>query len=126
MRLKIDKFNQTNTDPKLLACMIIAIEAERMELACVHGIIDRWWPINILVGLFAVPHELVYLQLDDLPEISIMTATKLYIRGAVNGVVYAVHAKEDARQSSVFVKNPVFCSTKCHTNTSCCKKIQKI
>ncbi len=84
--LKIDKVDRTNTDSKLLPCKIIAKEEERVKLACVHGIIDQWWPINVLVGLSAVPHELVHLQVDELPEISMIAASKLYVRGAINGV----------------------------------------
>jgi hypothetical protein len=52
--------------------MISAKEAERLKLACVHGIIDQWWPINALIGLSAVPSELVHLQLDSIPEISMI------------------------------------------------------
>ncbi|CAF2514846.1 unnamed protein product [Rotaria sp. Silwood2] len=84
--LQIHKVDRTNTDPKLLPCMIIEKEAEQVKLACIHGIIDQWWTINVLVGLSAVPHELVHLQVDDLQKISMITASKLYVRGAVNGV----------------------------------------
>ncbi len=73
-----------------------------MKLACVHDIIDQWWPINVLVGVCAVPHELVHLHLDDLPEISMITHQN-YMFVALS-MVYVVHAKEYARQSSVFVK----------------------
>ncbi len=74
--LKIDKVDRTNTDPKLLPCKIIEKEAEQVKLACVHGIINQWFTINVLVGLSAVPHELGHAQLDDLPEISMITASK--------------------------------------------------
>ncbi|CAF0998919.1 unnamed protein product [Rotaria sordida] len=84
--LQINKVDRTNTDPKLLPCKIIAKEAERVKLACVYGIINQWWTINVLVGLTAVPHELVHLQLDHLQEISMITASKLYVRSPINGI----------------------------------------
>ena len=59
--LPIDKVDRTNTDPKLLPCVIIAKEAKKVKLACVNGIINQWWTINVLVGLTAVPYELIHL-----------------------------------------------------------------
>jgi hypothetical protein len=58
-----------------------------------------------LVGLTAVPHELVNLQIDDLPEISMITASKLYVRGAVNGMCCS-------------------CKGGCKTKQCACKKIK--
>ncbi|CAF3981847.1 unnamed protein product [Rotaria magnacalcarata] len=76
---------QENTDPKLLPCIIIEKEDEPLKLACIHGIIHQWsWTVNMLVGLSAVPHELVHLKVDDLQKISMITASKLYVRGVVN------------------------------------------
>jgi hypothetical protein len=105
VELKIGKVDRTNTDPKLLPCRIIVKEAERVKLAYVHGIIDQWWPINVLVILSAVSHELVHLQFDDLPEISMITASKLYVDGAVNGVCCS-------------------CKGGCKTKQCACKKIK--
>jgi hypothetical protein len=55
-----------------------------------------------LVGLSAVPHELVHLQLGDLPEISMITASN-YMLVALS-MLYVVHAKEDEKEISVLVK----------------------
>ncbi len=107
MRLKIDKVDRTNTDPKLLACKIIAKEDKKVKLACVHGIINQWFTINVLVDLSAVPHELAHLQLDDLPEISMITLHQNYMFEVLS-MVSVVHAKEDARPSSVLVKKIKF------------------
>ncbi|CAF1587690.1 unnamed protein product [Rotaria magnacalcarata] len=77
--LQIHKVDRTNTDPRLLPCIIIEKEDEQVKLACIHGIIDQWWTVNMLVGLSAVPHELVHLKVDDLQKISMITASKLYV-----------------------------------------------
>ncbi|CAF0978657.1 unnamed protein product [Rotaria sordida] len=122
--LKIDKVDRTNTDPKLLPCMIIEKEADRMKLACVHGIINKWFTVDVLVGLSAVPHELVNLQLNGLPEISMITASKLYVRGGVNGVCCSCKGGCKTKQCAC-KKNQVFCSTKCHKNNSCCENVEK-
>ncbi|CAF4532074.1 unnamed protein product [Rotaria socialis] len=84
--LRIDKVDRTNTNPKLLPCVIIAKEEEKEKLACVHRVINQWWTFTSLVGLFTVPHELTHLKLEDLQEIPMITASKLYVRGAVNGI----------------------------------------
>ncbi|CAF4367890.1 unnamed protein product, partial [Rotaria magnacalcarata] len=70
--LQIHKIDRTNTDPKLLPSIIIEKEDEQT--------------VNVLLGLFAVSHELVHLKVDDLQKILMITASKLYVRGAVNGV----------------------------------------
>ena len=122
--LRINKVDRTNTDPKLLPCKIIVKEEEQVKLACAYGIIDRWWPIDALVGLSAVPNELVHLQTDDLPEISMISASKLYVRGAVNGVCCSCKGGCKTKQCAC-KRNEVFCSTKCHKNTGCCKNMEK-
>ncbi|CAF4470494.1 unnamed protein product, partial [Rotaria magnacalcarata] len=58
--LQIHKIDRTNTDPKLLPSIIIEKEDEQVKLACIH--------------------------VDDLQKILMITASKLYVRGAVNGV----------------------------------------
>lgn len=42
--------------------------------------------VDVLIGLSTVPSVLVHLQVDDLPKISMITASKSCIRGAVNGI----------------------------------------
>jgi hypothetical protein len=122
--LQIHKVDRTNTDPKLLPCKIIVKEEDQVKLACVNGIIDQWWPINVCVGLSAVPEELVQIQVDDLPEISMITASKLYVRGAVNGVCCSCKGGCKTKQCAC-MRNQVFCSTKCHKNTRSCKNMEK-
>ncbi|CAF3426670.1 unnamed protein product [Rotaria socialis] len=41
---------------------IAVIEHYYQKLACIRDIIDQWWAVNVLVGLFTVPHELVHLK----------------------------------------------------------------
>ncbi|CAF3590318.1 unnamed protein product [Rotaria socialis] len=121
--LRIDKVDRTNTDPKLLPCVIIAKEEEKVKLACVYGVINQWWSFTSLVGLSAVPHELTHLKPGDLQEISMITASKLYVRGAVNGICCSCKGGCKTKQCAC-KRNQVFCSTKCHKNTSCCKNME--
>ena len=122
--LPIDKVDRTNTDPRLLPCVIIAKEAEKVKLACVNGIINHWWTLNVLVGLTGVPYELIHLQLDELKEISMITAFKLYVRGAINGTCCSCKGGCKTKQC-ICKPSQAFCSTKCHRNTSCCKNVEK-
>ncbi|CAF2081135.1 unnamed protein product [Rotaria magnacalcarata] len=122
--LQIHKVDRTNTNPRLLPCIIIEKEDEQVKLSCIHGIIDQWWTVNMLVGLSAVPHELVHLKVDDIQKISMITASKLYVRGAVNGVCCSCKGGCKTKQRAC-KKNQVFCSTKCHKNIACCKNIEK-
>ncbi|CAM4796217.1 unnamed protein product [Rotaria magnacalcarata] len=121
--LRIDKVDRTNTDPKLLSCVIIAIEEEKVKFACVHGVINQWWTFTSFVGLSAAPHELTHLKLEDLQEISMITASKLYVRGAVNGICCSCKGGCKTKQCAC-KRNQVFCSTKCHKNTSYCKNME--
>ncbi|CAF3798384.1 unnamed protein product [Adineta steineri] len=75
--LRIDKVDRTNTDPKILPCVVIELNNERVKLACVYGIIDQWWSIDSVTGLSAVPVELINLKVDELRELSMITASKL-------------------------------------------------
>jgi hypothetical protein len=121
--LRIDKVDRTNTDPKLLPCIVVERKVESAKLACINGIIDQWWPIDVLVGLSAVPSELVDLNVNESPQISMITASKLYVRGAVNGVCCSCKGGCKTKQCAC-KKNQVFCSTKCHKNTVCCKNME--
>jgi hypothetical protein len=55
-----------------------------------------------LVDLSAISHELVHLQLGDLPEISMITASNYMF--VVLSMLSVVHAKEDEKEISVLVK----------------------
>lgn len=122
--LRIDKVDRTNTDPKILPCVIVEERDGRVKVACVNGIIDQWWPLDVLVGLSAVSDELVNLVISGLPEISMITASKLYVRGAINGVCCSCKGGCKTKQCTC-KRNQVFCSTKCHKNTACCSNIEK-
>ena len=122
--LRIDKVDRTNTDPKILPCMVIEQKDEQAKLACVYGILNQWWPLDALVGISAVPKELLETKADTLSEISMITASKLYVRGAVNGVCCSCKGGCKNKQCACR-KNEIFCSTKCHKNLSCCENLEK-
>ena len=122
--LRIDKVDRTNTDPKILPCVVVERKDELVKLACVNGIIDQLWPMDALVSLSAVPDTLVDLTMNGLPEISVITASKLFVRGAVNGICCSCKSGCKTKQC-VCRKNQVFCSTKCHKNTSGCKNMEE-
>ncbi|CAF1068264.1 unnamed protein product, partial [Didymodactylos carnosus] len=84
--VKIDKVDRTNTDPKLLPCVIIDKKHHDVKVVGVNGIIDQWWPLESLVRLSAVSQELRDLNLSELKEIPPITASKLFVRNALNGV----------------------------------------
>jgi hypothetical protein len=122
--LRIDKVDRTNTDPKILPCVVVERKDEQVKLACVYGIIDQWWSIDSVIGLSAVPDELVNLKMNDLRELSMITASKLYVRGAVNGVCCSCKGGCKTKQCACR-KNNVFCSTKCHKSNVCCKNMEE-
>ena len=122
--LRTDKVDCTNTDPKILLCVIIEEKNERVKVAGVNGIIDQWWPLDGLVGLSAISEQLVNLVVSGLPEISMINASKLYVRGAINGVCRSCKEGRKTKQCAC-KRNQVFCPTKCHKNTSCCNNVEK-
>jgi hypothetical protein len=78
-----------------------------------------------LVGLSAVPHELVNLQLGNLPETLMITASNYMF--VVLSMVYVVHAKEDERETSVLVKKIKYSAQQnVIKNTSRCKNMENL
>ncbi|CAF1480209.1 unnamed protein product, partial [Didymodactylos carnosus] len=66
--------------------IINAIKSNRVKIACCFGILEHWYPIEQLISLSAVRQDLVDLKTDGMKNISMITASKLYVRGATNGV----------------------------------------
>ena len=77
-------------------------------------------PLESLAKLSAVPEQLVQLDKTQLKEISVISATKLFVRDAVNGITCSCKGGCKTKQCAC-KKNDVFCSTECHKNGSCCK-----
>ena len=122
--LRVDKVDRTNTDPKILPCVVIERKEEQAKLACVFGILNQWWSLDVLIGISAVPKELLEIKIDDMSEISMISASKLYVRGAVNGVCCSCKSGCRNKQCSCR-RNGIFCSTKCHKILSCCQNLEE-
>lgn len=90
----IDRVDGTNTDPKILSCMVVERKDDQIKQACVYGVIDQWWLINSVIELSAVPHEFVNLKVNELRELSMITGSKLYVRGAANAVWCSCKTKQ--------------------------------
>ena len=118
--IKIDKVDRTNTDPKILPSIIVEKFNDKIKVACIFGIINHLWPLTSIVKLTAVPEELVQLKTTDLKPISIITASKLFVRGAINGITCSYKGACKNKQCAC-KKNNTFCSTKGHKSGSCCK-----
>jgi hypothetical protein len=118
--IQIDKVDRTNTDAKILPCVIIEKLNDKVKVACMFGVIDHTWPLTSVVQLTAVPEELIKLNRDNLKKVSLVTASKLFVRGAVNGITCSCKGSCKTKQCAC-KRNNVFCSTKCHKQGSCCK-----
>ncbi|CAF4247482.1 unnamed protein product [Rotaria sordida] len=119
--IKIDKVDRTNTDPKILPSVVLEKrDDKKIKVACMFGIINQWWPLESVVKLSAVPEQLVQMNKAELKEISIITASKLFVRDAVNGSTCSCKGACKTKQCAC-KKNNVFCSTKCHKNGSNCE-----
>ncbi|CAF1426538.1 unnamed protein product, partial [Didymodactylos carnosus] len=92
----------------------------RVRVACCFGILEHWYPIEQLISLSAVPQELVDLKTDGMKNISMITASKLYVRGATNGVTCSCKGGCKNKQRAC-KKTGVFCSTKCHKSNASCQ-----
>ena len=58
---------------------------KKIKVACMFGVTIQWWPLESVVKLSAVPKQLVELDKAQLKEISLITASKLFVHDAVNG-----------------------------------------
>ncbi|CAF1659196.1 unnamed protein product, partial [Didymodactylos carnosus] len=118
--IKIDKVDRTNTEPKILPCTIVEKKEHTVKVACVFGIIDAWWSFDDVIFLSSVPNDLVTLKLNDLDEITLITASRLYVRGNANGMVCSCKSGCKSKHCKC-VRNNVKCSTKCHKANICCQ-----
>jgi hypothetical protein len=122
-QLSLDISISTNTDPKILPSIIVEKNNnKKVKVACMFGIINQWLPLESLVKLSAVPEQLVQLDKTQLKEISVISATKLFVRDAVNGITCCCKGGCKTKQCAC-KKNDIFCSTKCHKNGSCCENL---
>ncbi|CAF3193160.1 unnamed protein product [Rotaria sp. Silwood2] len=84
--IRIEKVDRANTDLKILPSIVLEKrDDKKIKVACMFGVINQWWPLDSVVQLSAVPEQLVQLDKAQLKEISVLTACKLFVRGAVNG-----------------------------------------
>jgi hypothetical protein len=125
--VKIHTVDRTNTDAKLLPCLIVEkIEQDKQitfKLACQYGKLESTYPIEHLVDLkMACPEELKQIVFDDLKDITFIEACKLYVRASTTGRTCDCKGKCTTKQCSC-KKMGVFCSTKCHSKRGCCKNM---
>ncbi|CAF4950467.1 unnamed protein product, partial [Rotaria socialis] len=88
--LQIHTVDRTNTDAKLLPCLII----EKLEkdgkitfiLACEYGKLKIPYSIEHVVDLkMACPEALKHIVINDLNDITFIEACKLYVRTSTTG-----------------------------------------
>ena len=98
---------------------MVEINDGKIEVACEYGVIDQWWSLDAVVKLSNVPEALLNLKIKKLRKVSIITASKLFVRGDINGVTCS--CKSGCRTKlCACKKNGVRCSTKCHKKGSNC------
>jgi hypothetical protein len=125
--VKIHRVDRTNTDAKLLPCLIIEKIVEdknaMSKLACQYGKLENLYSAEHLVDLkMACPEELKQLVLDDLDNITFVEACKLYARASITGHTCDCKGKCNTRQCRC-KKMGVFFSTKCHSKRGGCKNM---
>lgn len=121
--IKIDKVDRTNTDPKILPAVVLEKKDDKIKVACEFGLINQWWPLDSVVLLSTVPENLVNLQTNNLKETSLITASRLYVRGGIDGVTCSCKGACKTKQCACRRKN-IPCSTKCHKNVAHCANLE--
>lgn len=126
--VKIHNVDRTNTDAKILPCLIIEkIENDdqvTFRLACQYGKLDNFYSIEHLIDLkMACPDELKHIVVDDLKSITLIEACKLYVRAPITGETCDCKGHCTTKQCRC-KKNGVFCSTKCHSKRGGCKNME--
>ena len=67
----------------------------------------------------ACPKELKHMGVDDLKDITLIEACKIYVRASITGTTYDCKGKCATKQCSCR-KMGVFCSTKSHSKRGVC------
>ncbi|CAF1358366.1 unnamed protein product [Didymodactylos carnosus] len=125
--LKIDSVDRTNTDPKLLPCIITAKEKKNdsqiFKLASQYGKLVTTYTAESLVDLkSSCLQELRAINLDQLADIKFIEACKLLARGSISGKTCDCKGQCQTKLCSC-KKQGVYCSTKCHSRRGGCKNI---
>ncbi|CAF5222111.1 unnamed protein product, partial [Rotaria magnacalcarata] len=101
--------DRTNTDAKLLPCLI--------------GKLENIYSVENRVDLKRIyPVELKQLVVDNLKDITFIEACKFYVRASTSGRTCDCKGKCASKQCPC-KKDEVFCSTKCHSKRDCCKTV---
>ncbi|CAF1170615.1 unnamed protein product, partial [Didymodactylos carnosus] len=127
--INIHDVDRTNTDPKLLPCLIFLKEKKGddvvFQLACQFGKLVSSFTVESLIPLKHVcPSELKAVDIAELENITLIEACKLFIRGSVSGATCDCKS-QCATKHCPCKKANVKCSTKCHSKrTGGCKNIE--
>ncbi|CAF1544156.1 unnamed protein product, partial [Didymodactylos carnosus] len=124
--VRIHEVDRTNTDPKILPCIVVAKEKKDNDfifhLCCQYGLLQNKFSIESLIDLrSACPDELKSLNVFELDkEISLIEASKLFVRGSVSGATCDCKSQCATRHCPCRKAN-VACSTKCHSKRGKCQ-----
>lgn len=126
--IKIHTVDRTNTDAKLLPCLIVdKIEKDKQimfKLACQYGKLENTYTVEHLVDLkMAYPEELKQIVINNLKDITFIEACKLYVRASTTGRTCDCKNKCGTKHCPC-KRIGVFCSTKCHSKQGCCKNTE--
>ncbi|CAF4516747.1 unnamed protein product, partial [Didymodactylos carnosus] len=88
--VKIHEADRTNTDSKLLPCLIVEKISRNnsvtFRLACQYGVLTNTFSVGEVVDLkSACPKPLKETDVEDLENITFIEACKLFVRGSVSG-----------------------------------------
>ena len=127
--VKIHPVDRTNTDAKVLPCLIIEKiehdEQVKFKLVCEYGKLDNFYSLEHLIDLnMACPGELKHIVVDNLKNITFIEAYKLHVRASTTGQTCDCKSKCRTKLYGCR-KMEVFCSTKCHSKRGACKNMHE-